>query len=174
MGRFRSSGPKIWLFKKKNLDRSIDLALCHIYSTFPHQCNIDLYKLTRKEEVVFNFGQGWVEKEPFTISFSFLTVHYTFQGLWVEHFSVVNVVTPSQEKDPTYANHKSVMMIMVMIVDSLSSLSTINYDDCIYIAVKRCWLIWMLMIITIAIIAEVLSKLASCAARALAAPYSEP
>ena len=33
MGRFRSSGPKIWLFKKKNLDRSIDLAVRHIHST---------------------------------------------------------------------------------------------------------------------------------------------
>ena len=36
MGEFWAPGAKIWLFKKKNMDRSIDLAVQHKRSQWPH------------------------------------------------------------------------------------------------------------------------------------------
>ena len=36
MGEFWAPGAEIWLFKKKNMDRSIDLAVWHIYYIWPN------------------------------------------------------------------------------------------------------------------------------------------
>ena len=40
MGEFWAPGAEIWLFKKKNMDRSIDLAVWHIYITKTFKTNI--------------------------------------------------------------------------------------------------------------------------------------
>ena len=61
MGEFWAPGPEIWLFKKKNMDRSIDLAVWHKHESY--HCDITIIPSPMVEMVIHHL-HGYQHPNP--------------------------------------------------------------------------------------------------------------